>query len=172
MVFEMSRICPDCQSPLQAKGYEGVTIDVCAACAGIFFDEGEVAQVMAKGLSAMEELDAEIAPAGSIELSTSIEPTKGVARKCPNCSTGMDKFRYMYSSDVVLDECKKCGGIWVEDGELRRMREVVAAHRKPPSRPEARRVAVMSAAGAAAPEERGFSLRIRRVQDFLRGVGR
>ena len=34
----MDLTCPDCKQPLAGKSYQGVDLDVCPACAGIWFE--------------------------------------------------------------------------------------------------------------------------------------
>jgi len=154
----MNRTCPDCSIALVAQEFQGITIDACPKCAGIFFDEGEVNALKAKGLDAMEQLEDAIVP------EVTVEPTSDRFRLCPNCKEAMDKFRYMYHSDVVLDECGKCGGIWVQDGELGRMREVLQASGVV-IEPKAVKVV-----WASTPTDSVG--RLDKVQDFLRSVGR
>lgn len=50
--------------------------------------------------------------------------------RCPSCQTPMAKGRYAYSSGVTIDRCERCSGIWLDRGELARLREFV--HRKVP----------------------------------------
>ena len=40
--------CPRCEGRLVETGFEGVKIDVCNSCAGVWFDAGELAQVIEK----------------------------------------------------------------------------------------------------------------------------
>lgn len=40
--------CPKCDGTLFETDYEGVTIDVCNRCNGVWLDAGELAQVAAK----------------------------------------------------------------------------------------------------------------------------
>jgi len=80
----------------------------------------------------------------------------------------MDKFRYMYSSKLMLDECERCGGIWVQDGELRRMREVLEEQKIP------RGAAPKSVSVSQASKEKatiGMADRLRRVHQFIWSVG-
>lgn len=158
MESKMNRTCPDCSVALVTRAFQGIVIDACPRCAGIFFDEGEVNDLKAKGLQAMEDLEAAIVP------QVTIEATADKFRLCPNCQNSMDKFRYMYHSDVVLDECGKCGGIWVQDGELGRMREVLQASGVVI---EPKNVNVVWASTPADSEGR-----MEKVQGFLRSVGR
>lgn len=40
--------CPKCDGKLHETAYESVKIDVCDKCGGVWFDAGELAQVMEK----------------------------------------------------------------------------------------------------------------------------
>lgn len=40
--------CPRCDGTLYETTYEGITIDVCNKCTGVWLDSGELAQVAAK----------------------------------------------------------------------------------------------------------------------------
>jgi len=154
----MNRSCPDCSVALVPREFQGITIDACPRCAGIFFDEGEVNALKARGLQAMEELENQIVP------EVIQEAIADKFRLCPHCKSSMDKFRYMYHSDVVLDECGVCGGIWVQDGELGRMREVLVA-----SGVSAEPKAVKVVWATPPADSVG---RLDKVQGFLRSIGR
>tara|TARA_B100002003_G_scaffold155919_1_gene144572 strand:+ start:55 stop:249 length:195 start_codon:yes stop_codon:yes gene_type:complete len=41
---------------------------------------------------------------------------------CPRCKIHMKK---LIKKDVVIDICKKCGGMWVDDGEIQKLAEEV-----------------------------------------------
>jgi len=41
-----------------------------------------------------------------------------ISRICPQCSVGMRQFNYAYDSNIFLDKCLKCGGIWADAGEM------------------------------------------------------
>jgi Zn-finger nucleic acid-binding protein len=40
---------------------------------------------------------------------------------CPRCMVDMDK---LVKEDVVIDVCKKCGGMWVDAGELEKLAKI------------------------------------------------
>jgi Zn-finger nucleic acid-binding protein len=106
-------LCPVCQSNLEAKTVADASVDVCPRCGGVFFDQDELAAAKRSGLA---KLDAEI------ECREKVEEPKG-PKLCPKCRVGMDAYRYQYTSNIVLDTCPDCGGVWVDDGELSRMEE-------------------------------------------------
>jgi Zn-finger nucleic acid-binding protein len=39
-------ICPKCESPMRTYARNGITIDQCTACHGIFLDRGELEQLI------------------------------------------------------------------------------------------------------------------------------
>lgn len=41
--------------------------------------------------------------------------------KCPKCTTEMDEVRKL---DVIVDSCSRCGGMWLDAGELDKLRTV------------------------------------------------
>lgn len=40
---------------------------------------------------------------------------------CPRCKIDMQK---LVKKDVVIDVCKKCGGMWVDAGELEKLAKI------------------------------------------------
>jgi Zn-finger nucleic acid-binding protein len=120
-----------------------------------------VARIKALGLAALTELEDAVTP--------TVDPDPELHnrhRLCPACHVSMDKFRYMYSSNIILDECPNCGGVWVQDGELRRMREVLESQTTGP------KVVRVSSATAVKPNAESFSLRLQRVHQFILGIGK
>lgn len=47
--------------------------------------------------------------------------TGEVYLNCPRCSVRMKK---LVKRDVVIDVCRKCGGMWVDAGELEKLAEI------------------------------------------------
>ncbi|MEQ1822195.1 MAG: zf-TFIIB domain-containing protein [Fimbriimonadaceae bacterium] len=110
----MERICPDCDQPLVTENVLDFQVDVCAKCAGLWFDDGELTKLSKAGWAEMDSAEDRFVP--------TVEPSQSdQMRSCPACRKPMEAFRYLYSSPVTLDSCPSCLGIWVEDGELRQM---------------------------------------------------
>lgn len=159
----MVRVCPDCDERLLAKTFHGVTIDACSKCAGIFFDEGEINALRLDGDQALTEVEDAILPTVQ---STPHSPDG--ERKCPNCRTLMEKYRYLYSSPIMLDSCDHCGGVWVQDGELQAMREVLEAQSKASNKAEINSVIVATNQFRA----EATVARAKRLERMMRFVGR
>lgn len=56
-----------------------------------------------------------------------VAPARAAERLCPNCETPLLVCHYGHASTVVLDTCEACRGVWVEEGELERIREWLAS---------------------------------------------
>ncbi len=114
--------CPACGHDLSEKVVYGLTVDVCdGGCGGIWFDKGEILNV--------DDRD-ELAGAALIEIAARWASAVDHARKraCPRCADIlMLKRQYDSHPQVVkIDECPGCGGIWLDAGELKAIRETFA----------------------------------------------
>jgi uncharacterized protein len=110
--------CPVCAKSLESVESNGVTVDVCAAgCGGIWFDQFE-----------LRRFDGPEVPAPEVLLSIAKNPAIAVAtahkRPCPRCVEIRLKRRLFNPRSLVeIDECGGCGGIWLDAGELAKIRE-------------------------------------------------
>ena len=109
--------CPACGRELSKMDASEVLVDACrGGCGGIWFDASE-----------LEKLDEPHEHAGEMLLDIERDPNVQVdlekKRDCPKCD-GVRMMRHLYSpaSQVVVDECGNCGGIWLDAGELYQIR--------------------------------------------------
>jgi Zn-finger nucleic acid-binding protein len=109
--------CPACHRTLTAVTVSGVTVDVCRdGCAGMWFDQGELhwfdQPTQAAG-QALVEITGN--PKVSVDLSQ--------RRRCPKCPNSV-LMRHFFSAKraVTVDECPTCAGMWLDAGELERIR--------------------------------------------------
>jgi len=82
----------------------GVEIDKCPKCLGIWFDANELDKL--SGGKALE---------GSIFTARVL----GKELRCPACNVDME---FMTVENVTIDHCPKCDGVWLDDGELKKLR--------------------------------------------------
>jgi hypothetical protein len=110
----MMPICPKCDSRLVILDFEGIEIDVCAKCRGMWFDSGELEQVMEQtGSHPGEHLRI---------LETAPGDTAAPGRcLCPRCDAGLDTFSASAAGgeSLLLDRCPRGHGIWFDENELR-----------------------------------------------------
>ncbi|MDH3973859.1 MAG: zf-TFIIB domain-containing protein [Deltaproteobacteria bacterium] len=109
--------CPSCSSELEEKKVQNITVDVCSGgCGGIWFDNFELKKVDESHEAAGEELL-------NTEKSAAIQVDLSKKRSCPRCDNQpMIKHFASVKKEVEVDECPSCGGYWLDDGELGRIR--------------------------------------------------
>jgi len=111
--------CPNDGSPLVERLYEkGILVDMCDHCGGVLLNAGELKKIQqtiendySEELKQFEEHYAERA----YEMARQETIPQ---RNCPRCSKLMEKCDYGFSSQIMLDVCLGCKGIWLDKGEL------------------------------------------------------
>ena len=99
--------CPVCREPLIVAEREGIELDVCPWCHGLWFDAGELALLSEKLGRSLRVSE------GSLERAeTSEKPLE-----CPRCDRAMDKVTLGTSPRMILDRCA-AHGLWFDQGEL------------------------------------------------------
>lgn len=109
--------CPSCKHELEEKKIEDIHVDICSTgCGGIWFDNFELKKVDESHEAAGEELL-------NINKNRDIHVDLSTKRLCPKCDN-QPMIRHFASvkKDVEVDECPSCGGYWLDDGELGKIR--------------------------------------------------
>ena len=103
--------CPRCEGILKKFVFQGIELDKCNKCGGLWFDEGEFKKLKDTGISVEEatELDK--------KLENELKVKSGKLR-CPRCYNFMREINFMYTSPIKIDCCEVCGGMWLDSGEL------------------------------------------------------
>jgi membrane associated rhomboid family serine protease len=112
------KTCPKCRSSLSPKNYGDIEVDFCGGCGGVWFDDGELEATLDRIIATQDIPDAPIELEKDI---TSVFAIDEEQRPCPACDVEMLKVNYAYDSNVILDKCPACGGIWADDGEVMRL---------------------------------------------------
>ncbi len=104
--------CPACYSPLTEVQVGKLTVDVCHACGGIWFDAFELQQV-----DEQEEEPGERLLEIRRDPRVVVDPSR--KRSCPRCPD-IKLHRHFFSARkrVQVDQCPNCGGYWLDAGEL------------------------------------------------------
>lgn len=125
--------CPACLHPLRRFKAGTVTLDGCdGGCGGIWFDHRELARVN------RQHTDPD-APVADLKCDPQIRVHDDDVRQCPKCDgVKLEKKLHCLGSGVIMDVCPKCKGLWLDCGELAKIRE--ALHPRPVApRPVARK---------------------------------
>jgi len=105
--------------------FEGVSIEVCPYCGGMWFDKGELSEAIG----------------GWIAPRTLVFGTTGALRRprrCPKCYVRLGRRELAGGSAIEIDQCPKCSGIWLDRGEFTASRRFLASRGKLSARPPAR----------------------------------
>ena len=86
------RVCPSCMATMAPSKLRNVTLDRCATCGGIWFDNAELSEA-AGGRVDVEMLDVDS------------------PRACPGCKGSMEKAKV---SGLEVETCSHCGGVFIE----------------------------------------------------------
>jgi len=88
---------------------EGIEIDHCLACGGVWLDAGELELLIGPSdkVSSLRGAFNDLQDTGG-------EPS----RKCPICAKFMAKTSTTGATTLMLDRCPQGHGIWFDDGEL------------------------------------------------------
>jgi len=117
----MALKCPRCDIEMKQVDRDGIIIDVCMKCHGTWFDA--------------KELDALSKTRGSLEALIYVSKPIGSQLKCPRCGT-VTKYSNV-EGKVVIDFCEECEGVWLDAGELQKLREALPEReRKKPKSPK------------------------------------
>jgi Zn-finger nucleic acid-binding protein len=92
----------------------------CRGCGGCWVQKERIGAVLGSCMELLAERSNEMQKLGD-----RINPfqIKEASLPCPECGRPMRKLNYAYNSNVIIDECKSCRGIWFEKGELRKVAE-------------------------------------------------
>jgi len=99
--------CPVCDLVLIVVERDGIEVDYCISCRGIWFDAGEV-ELLAEKLDCTISLEEVGRPTG-----TSERP-----RECPRCDRKMEKVDLEGARVVTVDRCVNGHGLWFDAGEV------------------------------------------------------
>jgi Zn-finger nucleic acid-binding protein len=113
-------LCPHCRTAMREVAAEAQTgylilLDQCGSCGGIWCDRWELFPL------SREEAE-RIDPPDSALLSASTDDENGPGR-CPRCDLELRPFHDpLLPSDSVIERCPFCQGMWLNRGQLSRLR--------------------------------------------------
>jgi len=105
-------ICPRCKIPMMIVQYEGIELDLCVDCRGVWFDRGEL--LLLFGGSEREMLELRQERIASLPQAQTSEQR----RKCPLCRRKMRKLLVGPEESVLIDACPDGEGLWFDGGEV------------------------------------------------------
>lgn len=102
--------CPKCKAPMDTLTFEGVEIERCSGCKGLWFDKSEAETL--KTIQNAEMLDLGVASIG--KEFNSQEPIF-----CPVCnSVELHRKKDPDQEHIEVDTCPNCDGVFFDAGEF------------------------------------------------------
>jgi len=119
--------CPRDGVTLDHATKQGVEIDICPACGGLWCDPGEI--------EAAEKVYAEVTrrvPAAPDEMTAGLRMAaekQSPPTHCPVCEAENVREEYGLASQVLVDRCPDGHGVWLDRGELEAIEHFYARER-------------------------------------------
>jgi len=104
--------CPKDSSILEKKMNKGIEVDFCQTCKGFWLDHEELDQLEDKAYDEDEYKG------------TTIFRDHETKYKCPHCQNPLRQFQYRFY-DLVLEHCPEKHGFWLDEGEDKRVLELM-----------------------------------------------
>lgn len=107
--------CPKCRGKLEPIIYEGIEVDRCCQCKGIWFDFSEAENL--KKVRGSETIDI-----GQLNRENHKE-TLDTDIICPRCNIAMIKLLDIDKHPIWYETCPQCQGIWFDAGEFKKFKD-------------------------------------------------
>jgi Zn-finger nucleic acid-binding protein len=109
----LAKRCGKCGGSFDAVYVDGMIIDRCRSCRGLWFDHAEIQRVMGPSGPKLNLTDDE-APSPSTPSRAPLDPLMG---SCPSCKVGLRPFG-VPGTTSALEVCPRCLGVWFDRDEV------------------------------------------------------
>ena len=113
--------CPRCQSWMTAETVDGLELDVCFGCGGIWYDRDELEARLKSHLEHTGEAGPDIAQT-SWKRAPDADTSTVEYLPCPHCQKQMTRKNFGRASGVIIDVCGY-HGLFLDAGEFDRISE-------------------------------------------------
>ncbi|HET8564740.1 MAG TPA: zf-TFIIB domain-containing protein [Candidatus Binatia bacterium] len=104
--------CPKCGTEtLNEFSVQGVAVERCSSCSGIWFDARELSQLLAEDARHV----------ASLRRGTVKQQLEGKKGFCPRDDSELLRVYSSMDRSVILDACAECRGIWLDGGEFEKL---------------------------------------------------
>jgi len=113
--------CPIDSEKLQKTVYEAqVEVDQCPLCSGMWLDYGELESIQETVERDYSEELQNIPNYFDKSYQLALVRNENIYN-CPNCHEKMEKREYAYCSQIMIDVCSSCRGIWLHKDEIKEL---------------------------------------------------
>lgn len=113
--------CPACQADMKEYDLDGVMIDECTRCKGVWLDAGEADDLVKADPSPRESIKKKKYELLRQWKVAALDPRK-TDRTCPRCEGGLLRVNYKDIPGLQVDKCGSDCGIYLDRGELEKVR--------------------------------------------------
>jgi hypothetical protein len=114
--------CPRCKLALVRDTYEGVAVDLCRECWGVWLDTGELETILeSQEIHFSPEEKKLVLEGRHARIHASHTPVA-----CPKCSVRMERLFLDPEVYLVIDRCPR-HGIWLDTGEIKTIQAMAEA---------------------------------------------
>ena len=106
--------CPKCFSPMVKVLFEGIEVDRCVDCHGLWFDEFEREDLI-------DRRGAEAIDNGDAQLGSQFDRVNCIV--CPRCGSRMIPMVALGHPRIHLEQCTICAGSFFDAGEFRHLKQ-------------------------------------------------
>ena len=106
--------CPKCISPMIKLLFEGVEVERCTDCHGLWFNPMEREELKKRRAS-------EIIDNGDAHLGSEFNRVNGIV--CPRCESLMIPMVALGHPRIRFEQCTTCGGSFFDAGEFRQFKQ-------------------------------------------------
>lgn len=123
------RLCPHCATALREVGARARTgyllaLDQCDKCGGIWCDRWELFPIDPGDVARLDPIDD-----GRLRAPV---PIPDAAGRCPRCAVALHRFRDpLLPAEAHIERCRVCEGMWLNRGELSRVKRRAASKERP-----------------------------------------
>jgi len=110
--------CPLCNTRLAAKYFGKVELQQCRSCGGFWIQKKRLGEILDRYMRYIARRHDSETGAG---LRVNPYEVESGEHECPVCGRSMKKLNYAYNSNVIVDSCQACAGIWLDSGEIEKI---------------------------------------------------
>jgi len=111
--------CPRCKLALSRDRYEGVEVEICQSCLGMWLDTGELETIIKSRDFEFSSKERQQILAGR----TARNQGPKTPARCPKCTHRMERLYLDSSAYLVIDRCP-AHGIWLDTGEVKAVQAI------------------------------------------------
>ena len=110
--------CPKDGSALEKELYEAdIEVDRCSKCSGVWLDHGELEKAQEATEHDYSQERRRLPDLVNREYLLALERARPQL-SCPACARDMERREHGHVSQILIDVCPSCRGIWLDQGEM------------------------------------------------------